>query len=84
MFGWIGFIVLGLIVGALAKLVLPGKDSSPWWVTSLLGMVGSLLATFVLRSIGHYGENQGAGWITSFLGAVVVVWLWRMTRKQTA
>lgn len=84
MMGWIGFILVGLIVGALAKLVLPGKDSSPWWMTAFLGMLGSVLATFVLRSVGHYGDNQSAGWITSFLGAVVVVWVWRMMRKKTA
>ena len=84
MFAWIGFIIFGLVIGALAKFALPGKDSSPWWVTALLGMVGSLLATFVLRSVGHYGDNQAAGWITSFLGAVVVVWLWRMFRSKGA
>jgi uncharacterized membrane protein YeaQ/YmgE (transglycosylase-associated protein family) len=81
MMGWIGFIVFGLIIGALAKLVMPGRDSSPWWMTALLGMAGSVLATIVLRGVGHYGANQGAGWIASFAGAVVVVWLWRTLRK---
>ena len=79
---WIGFIILGLIVGALAKLVYPGRDPSPWWGTALMGMLGSLLATIVLRSVGHYDQNQGAGWIASFLGALVVVGIWRMIRRR--
>lgn len=80
--GWIGFIIVGLIVGALAKLVMPGRDASPWWVTALMGMIGSVLATLVLRNTGHYGDNQSAGWIASFFGAVLVVWVWRMFRRS--
>ena len=83
MIALIGFAVFGLVVGALAKLALPGKDPSPWWVTAIMGMIGSLLATCVLRYVGHYGDNQAAGWITSFLGAVVVVWVWRMFRSRS-
>jgi uncharacterized membrane protein YeaQ/YmgE (transglycosylase-associated protein family) len=73
---------LGLIVGALAKLVMPGRDSSPWWVTALMGMIGSVIATAVLRNTGHYSNDQSAGWIASFLGAVLVVFIWRMFRKS--
>ena len=80
--GWIGFIILGLVVGALAKLVMPGRDSSPWWVTALMGMIGSLLATAVFRGTGHYSDGQSAGWIASFLGAVLVVAVWRMFRRS--
>src|SRR5215472_19232639 len=65
--------IFGLIIGALAKLVMPGKDPGGIWITMLLGIAGSLLATYVLRAVGHYDETQSAGWIASFVGAFVLL-----------
>jgi uncharacterized membrane protein YeaQ/YmgE (transglycosylase-associated protein family) len=73
-------VLIGLLIGALAKLVMPGKDPSPWWVTSLIGIGGALLAGFVGRAFGHGGSP---GLIGSFIGAVLIVWVWRMARGRT-
>jgi len=71
--GLIGTIVVGLIVGALARFVLPGKQQMGWILTILLGIGGSLLAGFVGQAMGWYVAGQGAGWIASVLGAVVLL-----------
>jgi uncharacterized membrane protein YeaQ/YmgE (transglycosylase-associated protein family) len=76
--------IFGLIIGALAKLVMPGKDPGGIWITMLLGIAGSLLATFVLRAVGHYEEGQTAGWIASFVGAIVLLAIYRMVKGRTA
>lgn len=76
--------IFGLIVGALAKLVMPGKDPGGIWITMLLGLAGSLVAGFLLRLVGWYQEGQAAGWIASFLGAVLLLFLYRLFRARTA
>ena len=80
---WEGLI--GLIVGALAKLVVPGKDPGGIFVTMALGIAGSLLASFLGRAIGWYQEGQSAGFIMSLLGAVLLLGLYHLYRsKKTA
>jgi uncharacterized membrane protein YeaQ/YmgE (transglycosylase-associated protein family) len=78
MFGVIGWIIFGLIVGAIAKLVMPGKDPGGIIVTMLLGIAGAVLGGFVGRSLGWYGENDSAGFIMSLVGAVLLLALYRM------
>ena len=78
MFGILGWIVFGLIVGILAKLLMPGRDPGGFIVTILLGIAGALLGGFVGRAMGFYGENQGAGWMMSILGAIILLALYRM------
>jgi len=78
MFGVIGWIIFGLVVGALAKLVMPGRDPGGIIVTMLLGIAGALLGGFVGRSLGWYGANDGAGFFMSLLGAVILLALYRM------
>ena len=75
--------IFGLIIGALAKLVMPGKDAGGIWVTMALGIAGSLLATFVLRAMGHYDETQSAGWIASFVGAFILLLIYRLVKRKT-
>ena len=83
--GILGWILFGLVVGALAKLVMPGRDPGGIIVTMLLGIAGAVLGGFVGRSLGWYGENEPAGLLMSFLGAVVLLALYRMfTRRRTA
>jgi uncharacterized membrane protein YeaQ/YmgE (transglycosylase-associated protein family) len=83
--GILGWILFGLVVGALAKLVMPGRDPGGIIVTMLLGIAGAVLGGFVGRSLGWYGENEPAGFVMSFLGAVVLLALYRMfTRRRTA
>lgn len=76
--GILGWIVFGLVVGALAKLVMPGRDPGGIIVTMLLGIVGSLLGGFLGQALGLYGQNDAAGFFMSLLGAVVVLAIYRM------
>jgi uncharacterized membrane protein YeaQ/YmgE (transglycosylase-associated protein family) len=78
-------LIIGLIVGAVAKLLVPGKDPGGIIVTMLLGIAGSVVATFLGRVIGLYGENSSAGFIMSVIGAIILLLLYRMVvgRKQT-
>lgn len=78
MFGVIGWIVFGLIVGAVAKLLMPGRDPGGFIITMLLGMAGAVLGGFVGRSLHWYGPNDGAGFFMSLLGAVLLLALYRM------
>ena len=78
MFGVIGWIVFGLFVGAVAKLLMPGRDPGGIIVTMLLGIAGALIGGFLGRALGWYGPNDSAGFLMSLLGAVVLLWLYRM------
>ena len=76
--GILGWIVFGLVVGALAKLVMPGKDPGGIIVTMLLGIVGAVLGGFAGQSMGLYGPGESAGMLMSIVGAIVVLLLYRM------
>ena len=79
----LGWIVFGLIVGALAKLVMPGRDGGGIIVTILLGIAGAVLGGFIGQALGWYGEGEAAGFIVSFFGAVLLLALYRMfTRRR--
>lgn len=80
-FSWI---VFGLVVGALAKLVMPGNDPGGFIVTILLGMAGALVGGFLGRAMGFYGPGQVAGYIMSIVGAVILLALYRMMTKRSA
>ena len=73
----LGWILFGLVVGVVAKLLMPGRDPGGFIVTTLLGIVGALFGGFLGRALGLYGPNQAAGFIMSVLGAVVVLFLYR-------
>ena len=75
---FVWMIVIGLIAGALAKFVMPGDDPGGIIVTILLGIGGALLGGFIGRSTGLMGDNQQAGWIAAFLGAILLLVLYRM------
>jgi len=78
MFGVIGWIIFGLIVGALAKLVMPGRDPGGIIVTMLLGIAGALLGGWIGRAAGWYGPNDSAGFLMSILGAIILLFIYRM------
>jgi uncharacterized membrane protein YeaQ/YmgE (transglycosylase-associated protein family) len=75
--GILGWIVFGLIVGALAKLVMPGKDPGGFVVTALLGIVGALVGGFLGRALGLYGPNDPAGFVMALIGAILLLALYR-------
>jgi uncharacterized membrane protein YeaQ/YmgE (transglycosylase-associated protein family) len=84
MFGVIGWIIFGLIVGLVAKFVMPGKDPGGILVTMLLGIVGALVGGFLGRALGLYGPQDAAGFIMSVVGAIVVLGIYRMATKGSA
>ncbi|MGQ0537805.1 MAG: GlsB/YeaQ/YmgE family stress response membrane protein [Gemmatimonadaceae bacterium] len=75
-------IVVGLIVGALAKLVMPGRDPGGIIVTILLGIGGAILGTFVGRALGFYAAGEAAGWIMSILGSIILLVIYRAVRGR--
>jgi uncharacterized membrane protein YeaQ/YmgE (transglycosylase-associated protein family) len=81
---WLWEILIGLVVGALAKLIMPGKDPGGFIVTILLGIAGSLIATWIGRAVGWYQEGQSAGFIMSLIGAVLLLAVYHAVRKKTA
>jgi len=81
---WIWEGLIGLLAGAIAKLIMPGKDPGGIIVTMLLGIAGSLLATFIGAQIGWYHEGDKAGFLMSVLGAIVLLAIYRLFRKNTA
>ena len=82
--GILSWILVGLVVGVIGKLLMPGRDPGGFIVTILLGIAGALVGGFVGRAMGFYGEGQGAGWIMSILGAIVVLALYRMMARRRA
>jgi uncharacterized membrane protein YeaQ/YmgE (transglycosylase-associated protein family) len=85
MFGVIGWIIFGLIVGAIAKLVMPGRDPGGIIVTMLLGVAGALLGGWLGQAIGWYRSGEGAGFLMSLLGAIVLLWIYRLVvARRTA
>lgn len=77
--GILGWIVFGLIVGAIAKLLMPGRDPGGIIVTMLLGIVGALLGGFVGQALGMYGPGESAGFIMALIGAIVVLMIYRVS-----
>lgn len=76
--GILGWIVFGLIAGAIAKLIMPGKDPGGIIVTILLGIAGALLGGFIGQALGFYGPGESAGWIMAILGAILLLAIYRM------
>jgi uncharacterized membrane protein YeaQ/YmgE (transglycosylase-associated protein family) len=74
----LSWILFGLVVGALAKLVMPGDDPGGIIVTILLGIAGALLGGFLGRAMGFIGPDQTAGWIAAFVGAILLLVLYRL------
>ena len=84
MFGVLGWIVFGLVVGIIAKFLMPGRDPGGMVVTMLLGIVGAVLGGWIGRAMGLYGPNDAAGFLMSLLGAVVLLVVYRLFARRTA
>ncbi len=83
LFGIIGTAIVGLIVGALAKLLMPGKDPGGFFITMAIGVAGAFLARFIGSALfGWYGDGNAPGWIMSILGAMLLLFLYRLVTNR--
>lgn len=80
----IWMLIIGLIVGAVAKFLMPGKDPGGMLITMLIGIVGALIAGYLGGALGWYGKGEPAGFIASVLGAVLLLFLYRLILKGRA
>ena len=76
--------IIGLIVGIIAKFLMPGKDPGGFIITAILGIVGSFLATWVGKALNLYQPGQSAGWIGSIVGAIILLLIYRVVRGKKA
>jgi len=82
MFGVMGWVLFGLIVGVIAKLLMPGRDPGGFVITAVIGIVGALFAGWLGRTVGWYGADQGAGLIASIVGAVILLAIYHMVVRN--
>ncbi len=80
--GILGWIVIGLIAGGIAKLLMPGKDPGGCLITILLGIAGALLAGFVGKAIGWYNEGEAAGFLAAIVGAFIILFIYRLIMRR--
>lgn len=80
--GILSWILFGLVIGVIAKLLMPGRDPGGFIITILLGIAGALVGGFVGRALGFYGPDEGAGWLMSILGAIVLLAIYRMMIRR--
>lgn len=83
-YGIIGWIIIGGIAGAIAKLLMPGKDPGGCIITVLLGIAGALVAGWIGHQVGWYSENEGAGFVAAVVGAFVLLGLYRLVARRRA
>jgi uncharacterized membrane protein YeaQ/YmgE (transglycosylase-associated protein family) len=78
MFSFLSWILFGLVVGIVAKLLMPGRDPGGFIVTILLGIAGAVIGGWIGRMAGWYGPGQGAGFLMSLLGAIILLLIYRL------
>jgi uncharacterized membrane protein YeaQ/YmgE (transglycosylase-associated protein family) len=78
MLGILGWIVFGLVVGVIAKVLMPGKDPGGFIVTILIGIAGAVVGGYLGRALGWYGPEEPAGFIVATLGAILLLLVYRM------
>ncbi len=84
MFHLIWIVLIGLVVGAIAKLLMPGKDPGGWIVTAILGIAGSVLGTWIGRLLHLYAKGESAGILMSILGAMVLLAIYHLVRRKAS
>jgi uncharacterized membrane protein YeaQ/YmgE (transglycosylase-associated protein family) len=77
-------IIIGFLAGVVAKFIMPGKDPGGFIITTVLGVVGALLATFLGRLVGWYKEGETGGFIAAVVGAIIILFVYRIIKKRTA
>lgn len=81
-YGFVAWIVIGLLAGAIAKMLMPGKDPGGCLITILLGIAGAMLAGFIGKSLGYYEANEGAGFLAAIAGAFLILLAYRLFLKR--
>lgn len=79
--GWLAWIIIGAIAGAIAKAIMPGRDPSGCIVTILLGIGGAVLAGWLGNMLGWYRQGEGAGFIAAIVGAIIILFVWRLIAR---
>jgi uncharacterized membrane protein YeaQ/YmgE (transglycosylase-associated protein family) len=82
--GWIAWIIIGALAGAIAKAIIPGRDPGGCIVTILLGIAGAVLAGWLGNMLGWYRQGQGAGFIAAIVGAIIILFIWRLIAGRRA
>jgi uncharacterized membrane protein YeaQ/YmgE (transglycosylase-associated protein family) len=82
--GFIWTLIIGLIAGAVAKLLMPGRDPGGFIITMLLGVAGAFLATWLGQAVGWYHAGDRAGFIGAVVGAVIILVIYRMIKARSA
>ena len=82
--GILASIIIGLIVGAIAKLLMPGRDPGGWIITILLGLAGSVIAGYLGQALGFYRAGEPVGFIASVIGAMILLLIYRMFARKNA
>ena len=75
-------IIIGFIVGIVAKFLMPGRDPGGFFITAILGIVGALVATFLGQAVGVYAAGESAGFIGAVIGAIIVLAIYHMVRRK--
>lgn len=81
--GWLWWILIGLIAGAIAKAVMPGRDPGGCLLTILLGIGGAVLAGFLGQQLGWYRQGEGAGFLAAIVGAVLILFIYRLVARMS-
>ena len=80
--GWLGWILIGLIAGAIAKALMPGRDPGGCIVTIVLGIAGAVLAGFLGQALHWYRPGEGAGFLAAIVGALIILFVYRMFARR--
>ncbi len=80
--GIISMIIVGFIVGLLARAIMPGDQKMGWILTTILGIVGAFVAGYLGQAMGWYVPGEGAGWIGSIVGAIIVLFIYGLVSKK--
>jgi uncharacterized membrane protein YeaQ/YmgE (transglycosylase-associated protein family) len=76
--------IIGLVVGALAKLIIPGKEPGGIFITMLIGIAGAFIGTWIGRAIGHYQPGQSAGFLMSLVGALILLGIYHLIKRSSS
>lgn len=81
-YGWVTWILIGLIAGAIAKALMPGRDPGGCLMTIVIGIAGAVLAGFLGERLGWYGRGEGAGFLAAIVGAIIILAIYRLVARR--